>query len=230
MSSCRRCGSGGWIWSGCWRMRRCRLPPPGQDRLLYPQSRFRDKRQNSRGNLDRLPHATAESTTSAFDGYGLRDQRFARPAPYASDPVCAFAPCFFETPPRGDALAHCYHFTSMRRLKGTFTFKPPIMPGTPQRGCWPLAHSPSPRLARNTGGATPVNENGGWAEIHMAPGISASTRPNVEDRTGEPKEAVSLIDIQFSKSISGRLTMDFSKISAAVSDLASRCSDQDRAR
>ena len=94
---------------------------------------------------------------------------------------------------------------------------------------WPLAHFPSPRLARNTGGATAVNENGGWGEIHMAPGISASTRPNVEDRTGEPKEAVSLIDIQFSKSISGRLTMDFSKISAAVSDLASRCPDQGRA-
>ena len=63
----------------------------------------------------------------------------------------------------------------------------------------------------------------------MAPGICASTRPNVEDRTGEPKEAASHIDIQFSKSISGRLTIDFSKISAAVTDPASRCRDQDRA-
>src|SRR5438270_10559980 len=36
---------------------------------------------------DRLPCATAEFTTSAFDGYGLRCHWPARPAPYASDPV-----------------------------------------------------------------------------------------------------------------------------------------------
>src|SRR5262249_23277324 len=35
----------------------------------------------------RLPHATAEFTTSALDGYGLRDRLLTRPAPYASDPV-----------------------------------------------------------------------------------------------------------------------------------------------
>src|ERR1017187_5254113 len=40
--------------------------------------------QTSRGKFDRLPRATARSTTSAFDGYGLRDQWPARPAPYAS--------------------------------------------------------------------------------------------------------------------------------------------------
>ena len=74
-----------------------------------------------------------------------------------------------------------------------------------------------------------MHENGGWAEIHMAPEICASTRPNVEDRTGEPKEAASLIDIQLSKNIAGRLTMDFSKISAAVADLASRSPDPNRA-
>jgi hypothetical protein len=49
---------------------------------------FRKKRQISRGKFDRrLPHAAAEFTTSAFDGYGLRDHMPARPAPYASDPV-----------------------------------------------------------------------------------------------------------------------------------------------
>src|SRR5205085_2032151 len=44
-------------------------------------------RQISPGKLDCLPHATAEFTTSALDGYGLRDHLPARPAPYASDPV-----------------------------------------------------------------------------------------------------------------------------------------------
>ena len=56
-------------------------------RIAPPQSRFRDKRQISRGKLDRLPHATAGFTTSAFDGYGLRGHLPARPTPYASDPV-----------------------------------------------------------------------------------------------------------------------------------------------
>jgi hypothetical protein len=54
---------------------------------LHPQSRFRDKRQISRGKFDRLPHATAEFTTIALDGYGFRSPLPARPAPYASDPV-----------------------------------------------------------------------------------------------------------------------------------------------
>jgi hypothetical protein len=41
----------------------------------------------ARGKFDRLPHATAGFATSALDGYGLRDQLPARPAPYASYPV-----------------------------------------------------------------------------------------------------------------------------------------------
>src|SRR5262250_1836723 len=65
----------------------CSLLPSGQGRLLVPQSRFRDQRQISRGKFIRLQRATAEFTTSAFDGYGLRGQLPARPAPYASDPV-----------------------------------------------------------------------------------------------------------------------------------------------
>jgi hypothetical protein len=55
--------------------------------LRYLQSRFRDAQQISRGKFDRLPHATAEFTTSAFDGYGFRCHWPVRPAPYASDPV-----------------------------------------------------------------------------------------------------------------------------------------------
>ena len=55
--------------------------------MLPPQSRFRDQRQTSRGKFDRLPHATAEFTTSALDGYGLRCHMPTRPAPYASYPV-----------------------------------------------------------------------------------------------------------------------------------------------
>ncbi len=52
-----------------------------------PQSRFRDMQQTSRDKSDRLQRATAEFTTSALDGYGLRDHLPARPAPYASYPV-----------------------------------------------------------------------------------------------------------------------------------------------
>src|SRR5215472_8572595 len=44
-----------------------------------PQSRIRDTRQISRDKLDHLPRATAGFTTSALDGYGLRDHLLARP-------------------------------------------------------------------------------------------------------------------------------------------------------
>ena len=43
--------------------------------------------QISRDKTDRLQRATAEFTTSALDGYGLRSPLPARPAPYASYPV-----------------------------------------------------------------------------------------------------------------------------------------------
>ena len=45
------------------------------------------KQQISRGKFDRLPHTTAEFTTSTLDGYGLCCHWPARPAPYASYPV-----------------------------------------------------------------------------------------------------------------------------------------------
>jgi len=44
-------------------------------------------RQTSRGKFNRRQRATAESTTSTLDGYGLRGHQPARPAPYASYPV-----------------------------------------------------------------------------------------------------------------------------------------------
>ena len=62
-------------------------PFGGQGRSLDPQSGFPNKRKISRGKLDCLPHATAEFTTSALDGYGLRGHSPARPALHASDPV-----------------------------------------------------------------------------------------------------------------------------------------------
>jgi hypothetical protein len=58
-------------------------------RVGYPtlSPGFRDVRQISRDKPDRLQRATAEFTTSALDGYGLRGHLPARPAPYASYPV-----------------------------------------------------------------------------------------------------------------------------------------------
>jgi len=43
--------------------------------------------QTSRDKIDRLRRATAGSTTSALDGYGLRCHWPARPPPYALYPV-----------------------------------------------------------------------------------------------------------------------------------------------
>src|ERR1035441_2337083 len=66
--------------------------------------------QISRGKFNRLQRATAEFTTSALDGCGLRDHLPARPAPYASYPVlvhrlasllhAAFRPRLATTPLR----------------------------------------------------------------------------------------------------------------------------------
>src|SRR5215216_7002766 len=46
-----------------------------------------DTQQISRGKFDRFRCTTAEFTTSALDGYGLRCQLPTRPTPYASYPV-----------------------------------------------------------------------------------------------------------------------------------------------
>src|SRR3981081_3038155 len=43
--------------------------------------------QISRGKFNRLQRTTAGFTTSALDGYGLRDQLLARPFPSTSHPV-----------------------------------------------------------------------------------------------------------------------------------------------
>ena len=69
-----------------WRLRRSQVPF-GLHPVHAFQSRIRDAQQISRGKFDRLPHATAEFTTSVLDGYGLHCQWPARPAPYASNPV-----------------------------------------------------------------------------------------------------------------------------------------------
>src|SRR5438105_3487799 len=66
---------------------RSRFGPSSVTGLICLQSRFRDTQQISRGKFDCLPHTTAGFTTSALDGYGLRDHLPARPAAYASDPV-----------------------------------------------------------------------------------------------------------------------------------------------
>jgi len=42
---------------------------------------YSDMQQTSGRNFDRLPRTTAGFTTGAFDGCGLRDHLFARPAP-----------------------------------------------------------------------------------------------------------------------------------------------------
>src|ERR1039457_2590378 len=83
-----------------WAFIRCRTTTPAADfcrpvrtdrSILSPVFRTKsgipDQRQISRGKLSNLPHATAEFTTGAFDGYGLRGHLPARPTPYASDPV-----------------------------------------------------------------------------------------------------------------------------------------------
>lgn len=77
-----------------WAFIRCRTTTPAADfcrpvrmdhSTLSPDSETNGR--SSRGKLDRLPYATAGSTTSALDGYGLRGHLPARPAPYASYPV-----------------------------------------------------------------------------------------------------------------------------------------------
>ena len=81
-------------WRAIWAFIRYRTTTPAADfcrpvrmdrSTLSPDSGT--KRQISRGKLDGLPHATAGSTTSALDGYGLRGHWPTRPTPYASHPV-----------------------------------------------------------------------------------------------------------------------------------------------
>jgi hypothetical protein len=116
------------------------------------QSRYRDGRQIYRGKFDRLPHATAESTTSALDGYGLRVHLPARPAPYASDPVlihrlvrllhASFRPRLTASPLRFAIIS------PHQVLKRTFTSKLSNMLGT-QKG----------QLRRGAVGACPCPES-----------------------------------------------------------------------
>src|SRR5215468_7303760 len=68
-------------------------------------SRRSDTEQISWGKLSRLPCTVAGSTLRTLDGYGLRGKLPARPALAPDIRFCpstrTFAPCFFQTPPRG---------------------------------------------------------------------------------------------------------------------------------
>ena len=94
-----------------------------------------DRRQISRGKLDRLPYATAESTPSALDGYGLRGQWPARPAPmprirflYIGSYVCS---ALLSDPAsrRHPCASLSLHLHQV--VKGTFTPELSSMLGTP---------------------------------------------------------------------------------------------------
>jgi len=61
-----------------------RLTPPGLNRSLSPQAWYQDRREVSRGKLNRLQRTTARFTTRTLNGYGLRKSMLARPARYAS--------------------------------------------------------------------------------------------------------------------------------------------------
>ena len=83
--------------------------PPRSPALRSAQSGCPDTVETSRGKIGRLPRTPAGSTTPTFDGSGLRDHLLARPAGQASlSGSCpsgrGFAPRFFQTPPRDDAL------------------------------------------------------------------------------------------------------------------------------
>ena len=73
---------------------RCRTTMPSADFCCEIKAPYdtlsHDSATHSRSpevSRDRLLYATAEFTTSALDGYGLRCQWPTRPAPYASDPI-----------------------------------------------------------------------------------------------------------------------------------------------
>jgi len=77
-----------------WAFIRCRTTTPAAD-FCRPVRMDRSTLSPDFGTNDRSPEVSStafrtqppEFTTSAFDGYGLRCQLPARPAPYASNPV-----------------------------------------------------------------------------------------------------------------------------------------------
>jgi hypothetical protein len=71
--------------------------------LSIPSVPFRNTIQTSRGKYDRLPHTTAESTSGALDGYGLRCHRPARPASNASIRFFSIGSCFCSALPSDPA-------------------------------------------------------------------------------------------------------------------------------
>jgi hypothetical protein len=81
------------------------------------------------------------------------------------------APRFFQTPPRGDAFALRYHFTSISRVKRTFTFKLSIMLGTQT-------------VSRTTSMARLLHDNAGPAPIWSAP--CGELQSNAVERSSLP--------------------------------------------
>ena len=107
-------------------------------------SRFRDTRQTSRGKLDSLPCTSAESTLRALtvDMDFVVDRPLVRRSRLLSGSCPSartFAPRFLQTPPRDDALALRYPFTSTRLERG---LSPPSCRACP-------AHDPSTRSLRS---------------------------------------------------------------------------------
>ena len=116
-----------------------------------------DQRQISRGKPDRLPRTTAGFTTSAFDGYWLRDRLPARPAPLASYPVLvhrlapllhasfrprpATTPLRFANPSPPSGWVEDFHLQAVEHARHTD-------PGT---GAWPCPpHSGLSRSVSST--------------------------------------------------------------------------------
>jgi hypothetical protein len=106
-------------------------------------------RQTSRGKFNRLQRATAEFTTSALDGYGLRDPLPARPAPYASYPVLVhrLSTPATKTCRRGPRLASLLYACFRPRLAAT-----PLRFATtsPPSGCEEDLHLQAVEHARHT--------------------------------------------------------------------------------
>ena len=101
--------------------------------------------QTSRGKFNRLQRATAEFTTSALDGYGLRDHLPARPAPYASYPVLVHR------------LASLLHAAFRPRL-ATTPWRFAIT--SPPSGCEGDLHPKAVKHARHTKNGPPAEAGG----------------------------------------------------------------------
>src|SRR6516225_249529 len=113
-----------------WAFIRCRTTTPAAD-FCCPVRMDRSTLSPDSGTNGRSPEVSStafrtqppEFTTSALDGYALRCQLPARPAPYASNPVLVhrlvrLLHASFGPSVAGNALALRYDFTSIRLSRG----------------------------------------------------------------------------------------------------------------